>query len=172
MTCAAVAAAARAHRESCARSGRRRARHGAARRGTAQGSAGRETARDGAGRGAAQRAVRRNLEANVLTLAVAVQPQHQVVRPLGLVLQVCAHRAASGHLGRLRAEEELRVDIPRLPGHAKRTQHAVRCVCARTRARVCVCQEDSACRARQSRPLGQERRVGARGLVDAPTTQE
>ena len=83
----------------------------------------------------ARRAVRRHLEADVLALAVAVEPEHEVVRTLGLVLEVRAHRAARGHLGRLRAEEELRVDVPRLPAHAKRAARS------RSRAHVCVSGE-------------------------------
>ena len=42
---------------------------------------------------------RRDLEADVLALSVAVEPQHEVVRTLGLVLQVGAHCTARGHLG-------------------------------------------------------------------------
>ena len=83
MTCMTVVAmVTRAHRESCARSGSagcREVRCGAARRGEA--------------------VRRRDLEADVLALSVAVEPEHEVVRTLGLVLQVGAHRAARGHLG-------------------------------------------------------------------------
>jgi len=91
---AVVAMVTRAHRESYLRSGS--AGCGAARGGAGQ--RGEAVRRGGAARcGEAVR--RRDLEADVLALSVAVEPEHEVVRTLGLVLQVGAHRAARGHLG-------------------------------------------------------------------------